>query len=484
MYECNDGEITPDESLSEPSSYNHVQSIKKQGDAQAARRAERGFNYEGVAQNTGTGSSKLTQNRITLGRAEDYVRETTENEKKLIEHELCSVLLRLIQSGRAAYLDRLGIFFPALGEKTTTRIVEGQGVIRKEVSRNPAFEKCLDLTSYHRREYPQIAESPEIATQVYARLPLNLQVRWSAKALRKMLEGLIRLVKYEIVNSGSSFRLTHLGDFYCLHNRQGLNFNDWFAGSDILFEARVSDIISVGPARFFERPVFFNAWEPLESAFGEPISTFTIDLTRELPRLGYSLSEKEPPHPSIKEGIRVAVFKRTSTKDRDGSFSLLFCSDGLRSIGLNKQTENACGSEVTFQLSSISVNDPQSLLEELSTWSKRAFVLAWILLIGKRSGKLTLGSGLSAGCSLLEGQKNSNLSAIFTTPFSFLPGEQLSKEGAFYYNNLVGITEDEAQLAKTHSLEHLYVLLKHKNLGDVTNPSRASILNRTELFVQ
>jgi len=473
MYECNESDLGTDDLSDRVVSLKNKIAETNQSGAEVLRPLQKRF-----ARNS------AENGRANIGSAENYIQETTKDEKVLIENELGMALLHLIKMGRAAYLDRFGIFFPKLGDKTVTRIVDKQGIIRKEISRTAAFEKCLELTSYHRREYPQIAESQEIATRVHARLPLNLQIKWSSRDIKKMIEGLTRLLKYEVINAGSSSRLSSLGSFYCMHNRQGLSFADWFAGSNIIFEASSSETVSAGPARFFDRPVLVNAWEPLESAFGEPVSKFTIDLSKELPKLGYSLNQAEAPHPSLTEGVKVAVFKRTSPKDEGRDFSLLFCSDGLRGIGLNKSGKQICGSEVTFQLSSKSVEDPQSLLDNLAKWSNRAFVMAWILLIGKSSGRLNLGSGLSCDCPLLEGEKDSRLSAIFSTPFSFLPGEQLGKEGPFYYNNLVGITEDEAELAKTHGVEHLYILLKHKNLSDITNPSRASILNRTELFLQ
>ena len=81
-------------------------------------------------------------------------------------------------------------------------------------------------------------------------------------------------------------------------------------------------------------------------------------------------------------------------------------------------------------------------------------------------------------------EARSSLAAILLTPFNLIPDRILSAEVPFVYVNVLGITEDEAQLARALSADSLLACMRHKGLDQVTRDSRNSIFSKTEMELE
>ena len=113
--------------------------------------------------------------------------------------------------------------------------------------------------------------------------------------------------------------------------------------------------------------------------------------------------------------------------------------------------------------------------------AKRALTLAWILHQSFQQKNLTHGRGLSADMPLVSGEMRDKggLSGIFLTRFTSIPHTQKCDSASFQYLNVLGVTDDELRFSELRSSEHLALLLKYKNMDQVTLPQRRSIFHKS-----
>jgi len=391
----------------------------------------------------------------------EYLNETTAEERAILARELVSAVFFFAERGESVYLDGLGLLQPLQKTRNVVHELDGACAIREERSLVLAFEKCLELTSFHRRRSAPLVEQKELARRVHPRLPIELNLRWPEQAVRRRLAGLIKHVAYETVVNGSCSQLSALGVFYALHNRQGATLQDWCAGADIFMRSSYRQGLALGGVRIFEPPVYQDAWEPLRAAFGDPVSIFSLQLREELAALGYELNDgTETPD------LPVAVFE-------SAPHTVTYCTEGLRNAAFSRGSQS--GRELVFQV-------PVKNGEPLPQWPSRALALGWILLWSSRTGSVGWGVGVGCGLPLCE-RPPSRLSLVFTTAFAPLRQRARCAAGAFTYMNLLGITEAEAAVARRHSPEHLVALLEHRELDQVTKPNRPCLVSRSGLLL-
>lgn len=381
----------------------------------------------------------------------------------LIRYELNAALIHFINKDRPVYLDGLGIVFPELRRALRSEVACERLIVREENFRTVSFEKCYDLESFPRDRFRNIVETRELAQRIYPRLPAPLASDLSEWKVRRIMRTAIDRIKRQVVIEGVSRDLSSIGSLYSLHNRQGTHFSEWFAGADIFVEPTFRQVLSSTVSTPRERPVLSSSWELLEAAYGEHERSLTLDLHEQLTTLGYD-SSLIPFNDQAQVAIRVFRYHRD-----DGNLVELFCTEGLRHQGL--LSGSAHGTELTFQ-ALVGEHSGESAITP-----ERAFTLAWILLQSARSKTLRAGLGLSTDTALFP-MHTPEVKSIFITPFSPAPAEQLSREGPFRYMNVIGIFDDEAEMAR-HSSEHLRILLRRRTLEQITNPLRPSILVRT-----
>lgn len=412
---------------------------------------------------------------------EVYLKETNAAQRTALCTALNSVISTFLSKNRSIFLEGLGVLAPITTDKKASYIIGNFCAVRSETVRSVTFYKCDDSDAIDRKLYPDIVETAELAATCQLELPPVLCISWLEKDVRRYLRGLLKELKHQIVMNGHCNELESIGLFFALHNRQGDTPADWFAGSDIGLRPQFSQKLSVSSPSFFERPVLENSFELLEAAFGKPVLNFYVDLPAELAGLGYDLSDLSSDTSFGEAKIPVAVFESTANRP-SGERVLIYCTDGLRTLGLSHTAaENASGTEIVFQLA-LSDNDeiPGTQNTGIPTWVARPIAMAWILLQSSPKKSLRPGAGISCAVPL-QPRFDTDLDTIFLTPFSFVPGEVLSREGAFRYINVVGITQEEAAIARGLSQEYLSLLLKHKGLDQVTRSTRTSITKKLEL---
>jgi len=373
------------------------------------------------------------------------------------------------------YLSGFGILFPRIRSIDRSYMSEKKLTVRKESSRTIEFEKCSNLSQFHRDTYKGLVESKDLAQHIYALLPIHQALETSERQLREVLDQIVKELTKEVITQGSSKKLSSLGIFYALHNTQGGRFEDWFAGSDIFLNSNFSEPFSVSQGIVRERPVLESSWELLTAAYGDPIKTCTLDISKELEGLGYNAAELPN---DVEHKVNIAIYQNFDAREK--TYHLLYCSDGLRKQGLKAKRGRGYGTEIVLQLpigAAIDQHNPKDL-STIPMWPMRPLTMGWILMQSSPSHTLRAGHKMTEGISLVS-DSDSELCGIFTTLFSQVREEQLSTEGPFYFVNLIGITHDEYLLADKNGPEQLRIILDYKKLLQYTKPLRSSIIARS-----
>jgi hypothetical protein len=417
---------------------------------------------------------------------EELLTEASEEVRNILRYELNAAISHFIQRDQPVYLEGLGILFPEIHTERRSEVEHEIYYIWSETFRTVVFEKCCDLIAMHREKFSDIVETKELVQWIYPRLPLYISSRWAERDIRRLVRAAIEVIRHQIVDEGHSAELSSVGDLFALHNRQGRSHGEWYAGADIFLCASWHQVISASKKKVFERPVLSNAWELFEAAYGPALLTFEISLAKELREMGYDPSLL----PAGQDQLRVAAFK--SKVEGQGSGTFIFCTEGLRVLGLNSKHSKGYGSELVFQLSEKGVDAfahgsnevPQDL-------ARRPLTAGWMLLQSAPSRSVRPGAGLGVEVPLYGNSSSSKMGAglgqratistIFTTTFHLMRDEQISASGPFRYTNIVGIADDEAALAAKYSPQYLLSLLEHRSLTQISTLYRPSLLLRTEL---
>lgn len=410
---------------------------------------------------------------------------TTQDQLLLIQ-ELENTIVYFIEMGLPLYLEGLGILFPRIEQSRRVKNLKDKFVLYTEESRTIGFEKCYELVALHRERFEGVLETRDISHRVFERGMPFLSQPYTETEVRRFVRGIIDKLRKEVVQAGRSYVLQTIGDFFALHNRQGENFSDWYAGADIFLKTRYQKTIKTEPSKFLTRPVFHDAKEPFMALLGDQIFEYTVDLAAELKSLGYEINDSEKAS-LTPQSFTVTVFS-SPDPDKSGSQLLTYVTDGLRSIGINKGTDDARGGEFVVQ----TIIEPQTSMglksvvtidvETLPRWPVKIITAGWILLRSSKTGRVKPGAGLAIGAEALFEGNDSALSTVFATKFLKIAGEQLSPEGAFEYISLIAISDDEAEVASLHTPHLLLTLLEYKKLNQVTKPSRSSLVAKTGLL--
>ena len=218
---------------------------------------------------------------------DSFLRETTHEHRSALREQLNTAIAHFLSIDRPVYLDGLGILAPTQQVSVVRRELEGKQVVREEKVKSVQFEKCYECMTYHRQKYQGLVELRELIERIYPRLPFTLQIKWPQPDTRRLLRGLLKSIRDEVIVDGSSEQLKVVGTLFSLHNRQGENIEDWFAGADVFLKPCFQEIMQVGASRVYEMPILQDSWELLEAAYGAPVDQFEIDLSLELAQLGY-----------------------------------------------------------------------------------------------------------------------------------------------------------------------------------------------------
>lgn len=414
------------------------------------------------------GSKKRLSSRISY---DQFLTETTIEERSILFHHLELAIISFIERSIPVYLEGFGIIFPEQRDCVSTLADGSRNILRQERLTSLNFEKCSELIPFQQERYKGIVGLKDLS--MFMQTAIAPLASWDEAALRRLVKGAILAIKHEVISAGSFNKFRTIGEFCCLHNRQGTSFIDWFAGADIFLIQSYCKSEQIRPDRVVSRPLLENAWELMIAAHGKPIRYLEIDFVKELYEIEAekTLSQSEY---AVSLGIdyearhiKTAVFR---TEGYDNTSVLIFCSDGLR---------HAIDSELVFQVEF----DPSDLKlsevvdSQLDCLVSRVFSLG-LVLAGMKSKLPRIGSGIQSDLPLFKGLRTS-LSGIIVSEFSKARLEQQVVDGSFYYRNLVGITAEETQILTQFSGHYLLKFLKIKGLDQVTKILRQSIFHRT-----
>jgi len=418
-------------------------------------------------------STTPSQKRPSQKRQSLLLRETTAEDRAILRAELSNAILYFLSCEQTVYLEEFGILIPTRQKIKKTSPVDLSFAIQQVESLGVSFEKCIELTSYHRDRFPELVENRELAFRIYPRMPLTFQLKHSERSLYTFIKSLILSIRDEAIVDGVSMQLEKLGTFYSLHNRQGQSLQDWYAGSDIFLVSRFNEVIKVDQPKVMELPLLESAWELFDAAYGEPVLKREIQLAKELFRLGYSQADLALPVDLQNSTLKVAAYKIDNPGK--GSSTLLYCTDGLR-LAAQNGIDSTAACEITVQAELKGQYNPD---EDLPGWPIDIVILGWLLLQNSKTKSLQPQMVLSADTTIGSGQPNP-MRSILTVPLRGLSLPQRTAEGFFYYINVVGVTDDEARLAEMRSPAHLTDLLTARQYDQVTRPERRSLLSLTK----
>ena len=336
-----------------------------------------------------------------------------------------------------------------------------------------SFEKCTELVSFHRERYLKIVESKELSTLVKEKIAFF--VKWKDLKIERYVRGFIALLRYEIINYGYSDRLSQLGTFFAIHNRQGNSDIDWISGADIFLKSEYETINSTKLLGKFIRPVLRSSCEPFEVHFGKAIAFFSLNPSQIMSEM--ELSEKQNLTSSLESPIMVSVFKDSNQNGTD--IRLIFCTDGLREMACKTE---GLGSEFVFQFVPNRLAD--LIEQDYRDIAARSLTLAWLLLKENNGVAPKIGDGLNCDLPLVKGNANNELTSVFLTQFKLMPREQLSSGGKFIYLNLALLFKDEAKVVADLGPEKLLPLLERRGLDQGNREGRSSIFGKSGRLVR
>lgn len=396
---------------------------------------------------------------------DDFYRETDDKTRGALAAAAASAMLDFLGRDRAVFIENFGIIFPEIRSEIRAHIEAENLFLRCEKTRLANFEKTDDLTASHRECFPSMVETRDLAAAAYAKLPLEIQLILDPAEIRRLLRGLFKAIRHEVVAKGFSPWLSPVGDFFAVHNRQGLSAADWYAGADIFLVPRNVEPLEIGPSRRMPRPVLDSAHEIFDCASGAAIKTWPICPLRELSELGLVIADEDQKN-KVEFEVRAYRYAENGARPR-----IVYATDGIR---LKKNLKGAPGSEfvVCLGVESDDINGA-----DIPEWPLKALAMAWALdaHVSPEQG-LKVGLGLSAEEPIFVNKHGRGIKTIMLSEFHLVSLEQLSTEGPFRFFSVIPLLEEESKFAEQRGSSHLLSVLRHKGTTRLCQEHRDSVL--------
>ncbi len=378
-------------------------------------------------------------------------------------------ILKNLERLNAVYLERFGFLIPQNQDQINYIEDDKLFEMRRGKSLKISFEKCSDPSNYFKEKYSPIDFLDILKSSFDSRSESLHQI--SLPLMLRYAKVFVDTIKRQVVIQGVSF-LMDFGIFYSLHNRQGNDFMNWYAGADIFFVQDKEKLSSLSKGFQYKKPVYKNSLEVFETAFGSPIGVVSVNLKKELVVLGFNVEDVQ----NIKDPcFNLFVYEDRENVER-GDVTLYYVTDFLRQYGIN---EYGVGNEFVFQLSVLEKNFNHNGEIDIPKYPTRAFAAAWLSLQNSTLREEKTQFVIKYDVPLLETPRKL-LDGIFITSFKKLPKLQQALDGNFYYKNILGVTAEEVAFAKELPMKFICDLLAYKKLDQVTKLGRHSILDKTE----
>ena len=391
----------------------------------------------------------------------------TRDEVEILHKAIEKTILYFLEHFQPIYLENFGILLPVVETTEINSLTDETMHISKQQYLTAEFEKCYEITNYHREKFRNIAEAKAILDEVKKYIPKAFASKLGENGLKSGIKNTFKTIKDEVSVASISKHFPLVGLFLALHNRQGNNPGDWFAGSDIFLLPNFKKQLSSEPLNILDRPVLFNAFEPFEAMFGKEAATFNVNLEEELGSLGFETKNLKNELGSDRVSFQVKVF--VSGIEGNEPTALHYVTEGLRNVAKNNE-----GNELVVTLPV----ELRNSKDDIPSWPLRMLTLGWILIQSSSKGSIKDGIALSARESLIKGS-DSDLSAILTTNTERLSVLFKTTTNYFTYKTVVGITADELELFNLYGAQILTSLLSRKGLLKNTRPTRSSVLKKT-----
>lgn len=414
--------------------------------------------------------AQLVQNNSLPQNWLEFLIESSEEERRLLNFGISTVIARAVESGRAVYLEQFGIIFADILTRNKKEDIGREFRLVKESVKVPVFEKCTDLISFQRERFPNILEGRNFIEEVGEQISFFTKLR--PKKLERYVRGIISLVRYEVIAYGHSNRLSQLGRFLAVHNRQGTTERDWLSGADIFLKSPLECPVKVSDLGEFFTPILGSAWEPFEALYGRPFSMFTIKPDEEVAALGLGDLLKDT------RGVFAPVDCAIYRMGDESSRKFVFVTNGLRALanGVSKVQNSQIGSELILQAEIHSGELPDQ--ETIKDLGRGPLALGWLLAYLSDTKNLQLGIGVSSKVPVWA-KLSCNFRSILVNTFASMPKVQHSIDGQFCYAALVLLHPDEAQVVAEVGSESVLQILAHRRLDQINRDSRPSIFGRT-----
>lgn len=410
----------------------------------------------------------------------EFLIESSEEERRILNFGISSAITSLIAANRPVYLEGFGIVFPVEQIETSTTYSDRTYELQEETLQRIKFEKCNDLNSYQHDTYKNIVDTKELIPLIKEKI--DFFVKWKDTKINNYVRGLFTLLRHEVIAYGFSERLSQLGLFYALHNRQGEEESTWFSGADIFIVSNLKNSKGIKRHGNFVRPILSSATETFEAYYGQRKCYLAIDILSELKELGVDYTDfvscLRPPN----DKLHIAVYHEVQSSNGNGAGNttngaVIFVSDGVRQHGINAAK---VGCELVLRFLPNRLNDLTE--EDYKNICARPLAMAWMLTVANRKKIAECGEGLDAEVPLVKDGRTPHFTSILITDFKLINGEQLTNDGPFVYRNVTMLYQEEAAIVAKFGSSKTLPLFSHRGIDRTCKEGRFSLFGKKGVF--
>lgn len=401
----------------------------------------------------------------------------TEDDIRLVFTEIGNTIIYFAECGYASFLSRLGIIFPI--EKLQQRVssVNQQFSFIEETTKSLKFEKTDDIYTSHRIQFPQLLETSELSQRVFEKTRSFLSFSATSLDLKKLVKALIDEIKRKVVRDAIVEDFFGLGSLFALHNRQGIEERDWYAGADISLSCTWNKVIQGSPSRFIEAPVLDSAFEISDLILGNPVADIDLNLHKQISSLEFDTHDLLEIIPTF---VKLRSYIKPISPNR---YSVTFVSEGIRTISSNLKKELGNEFIVKTVLYHRDQDEAFKLSSEMASsplpWVLNLFAGGSLLAALSRNGLVSKASALPVGKEELQLPQKSELSTIVTFPFRTIGYRQESTTGPFYFSHLSLLTDAEASFLVDKRKSLILHFLQQRGYEQTSQPDRPDLTNKT-----
>lgn len=356
-----------------------------------------------------------------------------------VRSALSSVLRDTVLEGRAVWMPALGLFLPEERVIVESQLDEGALRVREVRQRFIRFEKCGELTSFHRERVAHLCDLSPLAS--------TIERRTGVKVSSRDLIEFGGFLSSTVASFGRCDLIREIGVLLALHNRQGSHPSDWYAGADVFLVDAGTTNLTVLRDLTFAVPVHQSSWDIFSAAYGTPSNRDVVTLNvegREIQIAPFVIDRSQRDIMLVTDGLRH------------------FLPDAAREVVLAVRADETDELVPRWALRTLHLllQNPRSL------GGSTPVEIPDFVLPSKPWGRAPSGRQLPSTRALL-------------APFPRQPLIQFTGTGSFTYASLLIVHPDEGSFANDFGTEALLPFLSHRGLDLISTLRRPSILRNS-----